>query len=84
MWGVNPMIVFFLSGIIPRTLAMIQIEKPDTMGEKISIQKYCYTYAIEPYFTNPMTASFVHALLFILLFQILLYFLYRNNTIIKV
>ena len=84
MWGVNPMIVFFLSGIIPRTLAMIQIEKPDTMGEKISIQKYGYTYAIEPYFTNPITASFVHALLFILLFQILLYFLYRNNTIIKV
>jgi predicted acyltransferase len=84
MWGVNPMIVFFLSGIIPRTLAMIQIEKPNTMGEKISIQKYGYIYAIEPYFTNPMTASFVHALLFILLFQILLYFLYRNNTIIKV
>lgn len=84
MWGVNPMIVFFLSGIIPRTLAMIQIEKPDTIGEKISIQKYFFTYAIEPYFTNPMTASLVHALLFILLFQILLYFLYRNNTIIKV
>ena len=84
IWGVNPMIVFFLSGIIPRALAMIQIENPKNIGEKISIQKYFYTYSLEPLFNNPMNASLTHALIFVLFFQIVLYVLYKKNIIIKV
>lgn len=30
IWGVNPMIVFFFSGIIPRVLGSIQVQNPET------------------------------------------------------
>ncbi len=84
IWGVNPMIVFFLSGVIPRTLAMIQIESIENKSVSIGLQKYCYTTFLEPLFNTPMNASLVHALVFIVFLHCILYFLYKNNWIIKV
>jgi predicted acyltransferase len=84
LWGINPMIVFFLSGVIPRTLAMIQIESLQNKTVTIGLQKYCYTTFLKPLFNTLMNASLAHALVFIVFFHGILYFLYKNNWIIKV
>ena len=84
LWGINPMIVFFLSGVIPRTLAMIPIESLQNKTVTIGLQKYCYTTFLEPLFNTPMNASLAHALVFIVFFHGILYLLFKKNWIIKV
>lgn len=84
LWEINPMIVFFLSGVIPRTLAMIPIESLQNKTVTIGLQKYCYTTFLEPLFNTPMNASLAHALVFIVFFHGILYLLFKKNWIIKV
>lgn len=57
IWGVNPMIVFFFSGIIPRVLGSIQVQNPETGGEEISVLTLIYKHGIAPCFENPLNAS---------------------------
>lgn len=83
-WGVNPMIVFFLSGIISRTLAEIKFADPENSLNSISLQGYIYQYGIEPYFSNPMNASLTYTLLYISVLNWILFFLFKNKIIIKV
>ena len=63
IWGVNPMIVFFFSGIIPRVLTMIKVDHPALPGESLGFQSYFYNYGIAPYFDNPKDASVTYALI---------------------
>jgi predicted acyltransferase len=84
IWGVNPMIVFFASGIIPRALSMIKLENPETAGETINLQSYLYHFWIEPFFTNPMMASLAGALIYVLIWFGILWVFYKNKHIFKV
>lgn len=83
-WGVNPMIVFFFSGIIPRILSMIQFQNPNIPAEQISLQNYLYSFWITPYFDNPMTASLVWALYYVVFWSLILWFFYQKKLIFKV
>lgn len=84
IWGVNPMIVFFFSGIIPRVLSMIKVENPEVSGEPLGLQSYFYNYGIAPQFENPMNASLTYALLYVLFWSIILWIFYKNKLIFKV
>lgn len=84
IWGVNPMIVFFASQIIPQALVMIQFENPHKTGEQINLLSYLYEYGIAPFFSNPMMASFAGALVYVGIWSFILWIFYRNKLIFKV
>lgn len=90
-WGVNPMIVFFLSGIIPRVLSSIKVpnsayftgrleDNPETIG----LQTYWNEYYIVPYFDNPKDASLMWALLNVTFWTIVLWYFYKKKLFFKV
>jgi predicted acyltransferase len=84
IWGVNPMIVFFASQIIPQALVMIQFENPHKIGEQINLLSYLYGYGIAPFFSNPMMASLAGALVYVAIWTFILWIFYRNKLIFKV
>lgn len=81
VYGVNAITVFFLAGLMPRVLNMIQVSKPDGTKTGILVRFYetCYT----PYF-SPINASLVWAITYVLGFYVLLYIMYKKNIIIKI
>jgi len=84
IWGVNPMIVFFISEIIPQAFAMITFQNPKTASGQINLLDYLYTSGVQPFFTNPMNASFVFALIYIGFWTILLAYFYKQKLLFKV
>ncbi len=84
IWGVNPMIVFFFSGIIPRVLSLIKFDDPNNLAEKINLQSYLYKNYIAIFFENPMNASLGGALIYIAIWTFILWIFYRQKLIFKV
>ena len=83
-WGVNPMIVFFVSGILPRALALIKIQNPENISEQINVRDYAYQYWISPLFENQMISSLTYSILYILLWSCVLWYFYKKGMIFKV
>ena len=84
IWGVNPMIVFFSSQIIPQALIMIEFQNPHNTAEKINLLNYLYSFGIAPLFSNPMTASLAGALVYVAIWTFILWIFYKNKLIFKV
>lgn len=84
IWGVNPMIVFFFSQIIPQALVMIQVKNPINPEQKINLLNYLYHTGIAPFFSNPMTASLAGALVYVGIWTFILWIFYKNKLIFKV
>lgn len=84
VWGVNPMIVFFFSEIIPQALEMIQFQNPEIPSEQINLQNYLYHFWIAPVFNNPMTASLAGALIYVTIWSLILRLFYKHQLIFKV
>lgn len=77
IFGMNPMLVFFFSGIIPRVLGMIKI------GEQ-GLISWIYSHGIEPLFTDKMNASLAGALIYVLIWAAILAFFDRQKRYYKV
>ncbi len=84
IWGVNPMIVFFCSQIIPQALGMIQFQNPKNPEEQTNLLDFLYRFWIAPFFSNPMTASLAGALVYVCIWTFILWIFYRNKLIFKV
>ena len=84
IWGVNPMIVFFFSQIIPQALVMIQFKNPHSPDQQINLLDYLYSFGIAPFFSNPMTASLAGALTYVAIWTFILWIFYKNKLIFKV
>jgi predicted acyltransferase len=84
IWGVNPMIVFFSSQIIPQALVMIQFQNPKNPEEQTNLLDFLYHFWIAPFFSNPMTASLAGALVYVGIWTFILWIFYRNKLIFKV
>ncbi|WP_281633616.1 acyltransferase family protein [Flavobacterium luteolum] len=84
IWGVNPMIVFFASQIIPQALVMIHFQNPSLPNQQINLLDYLYRFGIAPFFSNPMTASLAGALTYVAIWTFILWIFYRNKLIFKV
>jgi predicted acyltransferase len=90
-WGVNPMIVFFLSGILPRVLSSINVANPayvidnsEEIPEHIGIQEYWNKFCIVPYFDDPKVASLIWALLNVTFWSLVLWYFYKKKLFFKV
>ncbi|MPR34957.1 acyltransferase family protein [Salmonirosea aquatica] len=85
IFGVNPMVVFYFSGIIPRALNGIKVPHPiDPAHDPIGLQSYLYTYQIAPYFSEPKVASLAGALIYLAIWLVILSVFYRKRMIFKV
>lgn len=84
IWGINPMIVFFLSGILPRGWIMIEVQNPELASDQINIKEYFYNHGIVPLFSEPRNASLAFALLYVLFWTTILWVFYKNKLIFKV
>ncbi|MEL1254278.1 DUF5009 domain-containing protein [Flavobacterium sp. DGU38] len=84
IWGVNPMIVFFCSQIIPQALVMIQFRNPKNPEVQTNLLEFLYRFWIAPFFSNPMTASLAGALVYVGIWTFILWIFYRNKLIFKV
>jgi len=81
VYGVNAITVFFLSGLLPRTLNLIKITQSD--GSEIGALALFYQTFFVPYF-SPINASLAYAVVFILFWFVILWVMYKKNIIIKV
>ncbi|MEO7976840.1 DUF5009 domain-containing protein [Flavobacterium sp.] len=84
IWGVNPMIVFFSSQIIPQALVMIQFKNPHNPEQNINLLDYLYSFGIAPFFSDPKAASFAGALVYVGIWTFILWIFYKNKLIFKV
>lgn len=85
IFGVNPMVVFFFSGMIFRVLNAIKVDNPAEPGqETMDLVPYFYQYQIVPQFVNPMNASLAYALLYLTLWFVILFILYRKKLVFRV
>ncbi|TLV00498.1 acyltransferase family protein [Dyadobacter luticola] len=84
MFGVNPMVVFFFSGIIIRLLNVVKITNPAKPSEQMNLVPYFYQYQIVPRFESPYNASLVYALLYLLIWSVILVVLWRRRLVFKV
>lgn len=84
IWGVNPMIVFFLSQIIPQALGMISVQHPEIPSQQINISDFFYVFGVQPFFNNPMTSSLVFALIYVAFWSVLLLYFFKKKWYFKV
>ena len=77
IFGMNPMLVFFFSGIIPRVLGMIKI------GDE-GLISWIYSQGIEPLFADKMNASLAGALIYVLIWAAILFFFDARKRYYKV
>jgi len=84
IWGVNPMIVFFFSQIIPQALVMVQLKNPENPETQINLLNYLYHFGIAPFFSDPKMASLSGALVYVGIWSFILWVFYKNKLIFKV
>lgn len=77
LFGANPMLVFFFSGIIPRALNMIKIEDKGLIA-------WLNVQGIQVFFKDPYLASLVGALVYLFIWGIILVLFDRKKLIFKV
>lgn len=80
VYGVNAITVFFLSGLIPRTLGMFSVTAAD--GTKTNLQGWLYAHFTP--FLSPINASLAWAIAFVLFWLVVLWIMYNKKIIIKV
>lgn len=80
-YGMNAITVFFLSGLIPRTLNLIKMTLPN--GTETGAQSWLYATWFSPNF-SPVNASLAWAVVQILFWLVILSILYKKKIFIKV
>jgi predicted acyltransferase len=81
VYGKNAITVFFLSGLLARTLNLISMTAAD--GTQKSSLAVIYERYFSPYF-SPVNASLIWAIAQVLFWFIILYIMYRKKIFIKV
>lgn len=84
IWGVNPMIVFFLSGVLPRSWNMIKVQNGENAANRVNVKEYFYSHTIMPLFSDPLNASLAFAVLNAVFWTFILWILYKKSLIFKV
>ncbi len=81
VYGMNAITVFFLSGLVAKTMGIIKVINES--GEKVSLNKYLYEMIFLPNF-SPINASLAWALCYVLIWLGLMWILYAKKIFIKV
>lgn len=80
-YGVNALTVFFMSGIVAKSLGILKIAGPD--GDPVSLHSWIYGTVFEP-LASPMNASLLFALTWILAWYVVLHVMYKRGIVVKV
>jgi predicted acyltransferase len=81
VYGTNAIVVFFISGLLPRTLNLIPIASAD--GNKTSLLTYLYKTLFTPYL-SPYNASLAWAIMWLLFWMSILWVMHNRKIFIKV
>ncbi|MCF7842545.1 MAG: DUF5009 domain-containing protein [Lentisphaeria bacterium] len=81
VFGSNPLVVFVGSGILARSMNLIRWTTAD--GSVLSVKGFIYGNWIAPYFT-PINASLTYAILNIVFWTAILWYLYVKRIFIKI
>lgn len=81
VYGKNAITVFFLSGLLPRTMNMIKVSNAD--GTESGLQSWLYNNLFSAHF-SPINASLAWAIAQICFWFVILYIMYRKHIFIKV
>ncbi|MBC7948084.1 MAG: DUF5009 domain-containing protein [Chitinophagaceae bacterium] len=87
VFGKNPLFIFFLSGFLPRLLALIRWEDHINEQGKIVYSSpfpWFYEHICKPLFDNPKNGSLLYALAMIAFYWAVCYWLDRKRIYIKV
>jgi predicted acyltransferase len=80
-FGVNPLFIFVLSGLIAKLLYMIKVTVET--GKSISLQSYIYKHILLPTFGDPKFASLIFALSLISILWVIAWFMHKKKVFIK-
>ena len=81
VFGVNALIVFFLSGLVGRLLVIWKLTRAD--GSEVALKTFVYENLFASW-ASPVNASLAFAICFVLIFLGLMTILYRRRIFIKV
>lgn len=81
VYGMNAITVFFLSGLLAKTMGIIKLSNTD--GTEISLKGFLYQTYFTPYF-SPINASLLWALIYVLFWLGIMWILYQKKIFIKV
>ena len=81
VFGVNAIVVFFLSGLSAKLLGFYHIHLNDPKSPNIRL--YLYKLLFEPYF-SPINASLVAAISLVLFWMAILWIMYNRKIWIKI
>lgn len=81
IYGQNAITMFVLAGLFGRLTTIMKVEGPE--GAPISLKAWYYKAFFVPV-GDPMIASFLHSLMYVVLLYLIAYVMYRKNWIIKV
>ena len=87
VFGKNPLFIFFLSGFLPRILALIRwVDHNDAEGKPVytSAFPWFYQHICKPLFDNLKTGSLFYALCMIAFYWLIVYLLDKKKIYIKV
>ncbi len=80
--GINAIFVFFVSGLVPRILGMIKIEK--TPGQPQGFLSYFYENFVNTIFENPKNSSLLMAFIWLLFYGGICYYFFKKKIVFKV
>ena len=83
IFGVNPITVYVLAGVVARLIDLIKVGAPGSDGTQASLKSYVY----ENYFASwagPWNGSLFFALAFVLLMFVPIWVLYKKRVFIKI
>lgn len=80
-YGVNAITVFFMSGIIARTLNIFQVTLES--GADVSVQRWIFLTFFDSWLET-IHASFAYSVVWVFIWYLILMVMYRKNIIIKV
>ena len=81
IYGVNAIAVFVLSGLAARLMSLWKISQAD--GSKLDAQSFIYQHLFASW-AEPINASLLFAITYVLIWLFLMWLLYRKNIFIKV
>jgi len=81
IYGMNAITVFVVSGLFAKSIALISWSTTD--GKVISLKSWIFNTFFQSWL-SPINASLAFAIVFILVFYVLVYVMYRKKIFIKV
>jgi predicted acyltransferase len=81
VYGVNAITVFFMSGIIARTLGLFHVTM--STGDTVTVQRWIFLTFFDSWLST-INASLAYSIMWVFLWYLILLFMYRKKIIIKV